>query len=287
MKEFDNLTFKKLDFSGLQTLVSWAAKEGWNPGLHDSKAFWATDPNGFYGYYYKNQLIGGGSIVSYDKNFGFMGFFIVLPEFRSKGIGRKLWYKRRDKLMSRLKPGSTIGMDGVIDMQKFYAKGGFKISFRDERYEVTGSSFNIDSNISLINNKDLHQIADYDQQYFGTSRINFLKSWLILPQSNAFKHMSNNYVTGYAVIRKANTGFKIGPLFAESYEIAENLFKACLNYASYEKVYIDIPVINKSAVELIKRFNAHYVFECARMYHGSPPEINTNNVYGITTFELG
>ena len=51
------------------------------------------------------EMIGSGSIVSYDEKFGFMGFFIIKPEYRSKGLGTKLWFWRRDKLLSRLKKG--------------------------------------------------------------------------------------------------------------------------------------------------------------------------------------
>ncbi|AGA91039.1 hypothetical protein Thimo_2296 [Thioflavicoccus mobilis 8321] len=31
----------------LDTLVDWAAAEGWNPGLNDAQIFWDTDPDGF------------------------------------------------------------------------------------------------------------------------------------------------------------------------------------------------------------------------------------------------
>ncbi len=96
------------------------------------------------------EMIGGGSIVSYNKEFGFMGFFIVKPDYRAHGIGKKLWYQRRDTLLSRLNKGASIGMDGVIAMQPFYKKGGFEISFRDERYENIGKEFKIDKNISPI-----------------------------------------------------------------------------------------------------------------------------------------
>ena len=137
----DELKFQKLDLDGVKTLVSWAEEEGWNPGPYDADVYFATDPDGFYGYFYNDTLIGGGSIVSYNKEFGFMGFFIVKPEYRSNGIGRKLWYQRRDTLLSRLNKGASIGMDGVIAMQPFYRKGGFEILFRDERYEKIGMEF--------------------------------------------------------------------------------------------------------------------------------------------------
>lgn len=283
----DFLKFQLLDFQGLKTLVEWALQEGWNPGPFDADVFWATDPDGFYGYFLDGDLIAGGSIVSYEGAFGFMGFFIVKPEFRSLGIGRKLWYQRRNMLQSRLKKEATIGMDGVVAMQPFYEEGGFKIAFRDERYERIGEVFDIDSNISTIEGEDFESILKYDQQCFGFSRPQFLKPWLALPQIKTFKYQKNGLLKGFAVVRKVANGYKTCPLFADNVEIAEELYKACLNSVVGEPLYLDIPVINEGAVHISKKYSATYVFECARMYSGTPPSFEIDKVFGITTFELG
>ncbi len=276
-----------MELNGVKTLVNWAEAEGWNPGPYDADVYYATDPDGFYGYFYNEDMIGGGSIVSYNKEFGFMGFFIVKPEYRSHGIGKKLWYQRRDTLLSRLNKGASIGMDGVIAMQPFYQKGGFEISFRDERYERIGEEFNVDKNISSIKDEDFDTILNYDKQCFGFYRPQFLKPWLKLPGNKAFKYFEDSRVKGFAIVRKANKGYKVCPLFADNEMIAEELYKACLNSVIGEPLYLDIPVVNKSAVSIIKKYNAEYIFECARMYYGKPPEVEINKVFGITTFELG
>mgnify|MGYP002636448330 CR=1 FL=1 len=174
MIRLDDLVFKKLDYKGLQTLVLWAETEGWNPGPHDAEVYWAADPDGYYGYFYQDILIGGGSIVSFGGEFGFMGFFIVRPEYRSLGIGRKLWYQRRNMLISRLTIGASIGMDGVIAMQDFYSKGGFEIAFRDERHEKIGESFSISNNVTGIEEADIEEILIYDSINFGFSRPQFI-----------------------------------------------------------------------------------------------------------------
>lgn len=283
----ENIVVQKLKQIDLETLIRWAANEGWNPGKHDAKVFWETDPDGFYGCFFEDKLIAGGSVVSYNSEFGFMGLFIVHSDFRNTGIGRKLWYFRRDMLLSRLKPNSSIGMDGVLDMQPFYRKGGFNIAYRDERYEFSSKEFKYSNHITTIELNDFDDIVEYDIKYFSCPRPRFLKDWLFMPDSNAIKYKKDEEILGYAVIRKAETGFKIGPLFASNEEIADELLKSCLNAYPNQSVFLDIPTINHDAVNLVKKYGGKYVFECARMYYGYVPNVPINNIYGITTFELG
>lgn len=287
MINLEHLILKQLNKSDLRTLLDWAKKEGWNPGEYDFDVFWKTDPNGYYGFYFDNKLIAGGAIISYNQVYGFMGLFIVHQDFRGQGIGEKLWYLRRDLLLKRLNKGATIGMDGVIEMQAFYKKGGFKIAFRDERYECIGKSIPINNAISTIEKEDFKKLSEYDLICFGYERKEFLKNWLLIPDSRCYKYSEKGEFRGYAVIRKVNFGFKIGPLFAENYKIAEELYKTCLNSVVGESVYIDIPVLNKRAIDLMKKYKAEYTFECARMYYGDLPKVAIDKVYGITTFELG
>ena len=208
-------------------------------------------------------------------------------DFRNTGIGRKLWHFRRDMLLSRLKPNSSIGMDGVLDMQPFYQKGGFNIAYRDERYEFLSKEFKFSNHISTIELNDFDDIVEYDIKHFCFSRSKFLNGWLFMPESNAIKYKKGNEILGYAVIRKAESGFKIGPLFANNVEIAEELLISCLSAYPNQSVFLDIPTTNNDAVSLVKKYGGKYVFECARMYYGKVPNAPVKNIYGITTFELG
>lgn len=287
MTETKSLELRKLSREGLRTLVAWAANEGWNPGVHDQEVFWETDPEGFYGFFRGDTLIAGGAVVSYQRTFGFMGLFIVHPNHRGQGIGRKLWHLRRDLLQGRLDQGAAIGMDGVVAMQPFYEKGGFRRAFKEERYERTGSEFDVSNRITPITVNDHESLMDYDRTCIGYERRVFLSNWFRMPDSQGFQFKQDHRVRGYAVVRKAIEGYKIGPLFADTQEVAEELYKACLNACLGQPVFLDIPVINQGAVDLVCKYEAKYVFECARMYLGKWPDSKIDKVFGITTFELG
>ncbi|MEL7588958.1 MAG: GNAT family N-acetyltransferase [Prolixibacteraceae bacterium] len=287
MEKRDDPEFTKLGFDGLKTLVGWARDEGWNPGLHDADVFWGTDPDGFYGYYENGELVAGGSVVCYSGKFGFMGFFIVRPDLRGTGIGRRLWFQRRDKLLSRLQEGAPIGMDGVVAMQPFYQKGGFQLAFRDERHERTGQPFLLHPFVLPVKEQDMDQVVEYDSRCFGFSRPQFMQQWLNLADASAFKYQADGKVRGLAVIRKAAAGHRIGPLFADSRNIAEELYKACLDAAPGEQVFIDIPVINSDAVALVQKYGTNCCFECGRMYYGKAPVMTVDKIFGITSLELG
>ena len=281
------LEFRILDFDEFQELVRWAAAEGWDPGINDANIFYSCYPEAFYGYFQQGKLIGGGSLVSYNGDFGFMGFFIVHPDFRGNGIGHSLWFKRRDTLLNLLNPGASIGMDGVVAMQEFYSNGGFVTSFRDERRVRLGAYFPIHSSIRK-GTDSMDELIALDRKCFGYDRSEFMRMWISNPNAICFTSVNEQKeLMGFAVLRQTAEGWKVGPLFAENYSSAETLYAACLNEVPDEKVFLDIPCCNADAVRLAEAFQTEYFFECGRMYYGTPPDLPMSWVFGITTFELG
>lgn len=294
----DQFSLQPLDRRQLEILVQWAAAEGWNPGPHDAAAFYAADPDGYRGFFHEGQLIAGGAIVSYERQFGFMGLFIVHPDYRGRGLGQRLWHLRREALLQRLQPDAPIGMDGVVAMQPFYQAGGFELAFTSNRYECRARALPVSSAVSLITPADWPQIFSYDETAVGYRRSSFLTAWLRLPDSRAFQLRRHGLLHGYAVLRKVAVGYKIGPLFCDSREGAETLYRCCLNAAARQTesdsavektvpLFLDVPCVNQDALDMVGRYEPRYVFECGRMYHGTPPLQQLQNVYGVTTFELG
>ncbi|MBL8481008.1 MAG: GNAT family N-acetyltransferase [Rhodocyclaceae bacterium] len=282
------LILRAMTRAELDTLVDWAAAEGWNPGRADAEIFWQTDPEAFIAAEQGGELVGGGSIVSYAGRYGFMGFFIMRPDHRSRGLGRKLWLHRRDRLLARLAAGAAIGMDGVFAMQAFYARGGFTLSHRDLRYQGLGAA--AAAQPGLV---DLHDIAfdallRYDAAHFGVARERFLRAWIAQREARAWGAVTAaGSLCGYGLVRACRQGCKIGPLFAADAATADKLYRALAAYMPGQPVYLDVPENNPQALALARAHGLREVFGCARMYHGAPPQIPAQEIYGVTTFELG
>lgn len=283
----EHLTIRPMRRSEFDRLIGWASNEGWNPGRYDADIFWNTDPEGFIAAELDGELIGGGSIVAYQQQFGFMGFFIIKPEYRGQGLGTKLWFARRNALLTRLSPSAAIGMDGVFEMQPFYAKGGFTFSHREIRFEGVGQTSANDSSLTLLSKIPFDLILKYDTQHFPTKRATFLKAWISQPESRALGLVEHDGLRGYGVIRRCHNGFKIGPLFADSAAIALDLFNGLSDHAAGQAIFIDVPEINQAAMKMVSDKGMQEVFGCACMYYGPQPTLADDAIFGVTTFELG
>lgn len=279
--------YRQVTRSELDLAVEWAAAEGWNPGVGDADIFWDCDPEGFVCVEREGEVIATGSVVAYGQKFGFMGFFIVRPDLRGQGIGRKFWYWRRDLLRSRLAAGAAIGMDGVFDMQPFYAEGGFVFTHRNLRMAGVGQAGESDEEIVELGTLPFAQVAAYDERHFGFAREMFLRAWIKPAGGRALGALRDGQLVAMGVLRPCREGYKIGPLFSDDPVEAERVFVALSAHAVGQPIFLDTPENNPAALALAEKYGLTEVFGCARMYHGSAPELPWSNIYGVTTFELG
>lgn len=268
----------------LEVVLDWAAMEGWNPGLQDAASFYAADPGGFLLGLLDGEPVASIFAVRYGAGFGFIGGYIVRPEFRGKGYGMAVWQAG----MARL-AGRNVGLDGVPAQQANYARSGFRLAHRNVRYEGCGSDVPAADRVLPLGQQDLDDILRYDRAFFADDRQHFMRCWLRQDGSVAFGvRDADGALLGYAVLRPCRAGFKIGPLCAESPEVAEELMLALRGRVPVdEPVFLDVPEPNTAAVALAERHGMRACFETARMYTGEDPGLPLARQYGITTFELG
>ena len=59
--------------------------------------------------------------VTYSSSYAFIGLFVVKPEHRGLGIGRRLW----EHALKTLSGVECIGLEAADQMVGFYEKAGF------------------------------------------------------------------------------------------------------------------------------------------------------------------
>ena len=265
-------------------LTAWAKAAGWNPGLHDGDYFYRVDPHGFFVGKLDGKIIAMGSAVIYDEHYAFCGFYIVDKAYRGQGYGLALTKERLKYIGSR-----NAGLDGVLPMLDKYKRLGYKIAYNNARYcgRVVGVSSVKNKAIVLLSEIKLTQLSDYDRRHFPARREVFLQAWINQSGGKGLGYRKNGQLLGYGVIRPCYEGFRIGPLFADTPEIANELFIHLVSHAEGQVIALDIPECNQNAVALVKQHQLTQVFATARMYLQEPPEVLINQIYAITSFELG
>jgi GNAT superfamily N-acetyltransferase len=287
MSHFKSVAIVTMSPSQVPYAIQLAAAEGWNPGLQDAASFHAADPEGFLMAELEGEPVGCISAVSYPGNFGFIGLYIVEPEFRGGGIGQALWRRA----MQRLK-GTNIGLDGVVAMQEAYARSGFKLAYRNVRYASSSlpSPGPLPDGLRLVPATEvpIEDVVAYDRRFFPAEREGFLRAWIGQPDGVALTALGPHGIRGMGVIRRCLQGHKVGPLFADNVEISKLLLLTLASQRnSTGPVILDVPEVNPAAVALAEEAGMQVIFETARMYTGDPPLVDLGGTFGVTTFELG
>lgn len=264
--------------------VEWAAVEGWNPGLQDAGCFHAADPGGFFVGLMDERRVASLSVARYGDAFAFLGLYIVLPEWRGRGLGWALWQHGMASAAGR-----QVGLDGVVAQQDNYRKSGFALAWRNMRFQGRGAAPAVhDPRVVPLAGVPFAAVERYDEPFFPAPRTAFLRAWLAQREAVALGWIDAGQLQGYGVMRRCRSGWKIGPLFADEERIAEALFGALTSRAAPdEPVFLDIPEPHAAARALVARHGMEMVFETARMYTGQAPAMPLERIYGVTTFELG
>ena len=263
--------------------IEWARQEGWNPGIHDAESYYAVDPAGWFLAEEDEEITGTLVVTNYDSSFSFGGFYIIREGARGQGVGWKLWNHGMCHAGER-----NFGGDGVFEMQNKYAENaGLIYAYRNIRWKgiaegsaqpdlVSAAALSIDT------------LSAYDRLHFPAKRRTFVETWISRDETRAlaFLHPDES-IGGYGVIRRCFEGYKIGPVFADTPKIAENIVDGLTELVSGEVFFFDTPEPNNAAVIMARERHMEEVFGTARMYSRYVPLLPLQKIFGVTSFELG
>jgi GNAT superfamily N-acetyltransferase len=266
----------------LSLAVDWAAAEGWNPGLADAACFGAVDPEGFLVGELDGEAVATISCVNYDASFAFLGFYMVRPDLRGRGLGLQIWKAAIAHAGARV-----IGLDGVVAQQANYRKSGFELAYPNIRYGGIVTAGTPTAGVVALNDVPMAMVEADDATIFPASRPAFLRAWIGASGHIGRALMGDGRLAAWGVIRPCRRGWKVGPLAADDPASAEAVLSALIADIGGGEIFLDVPGVNHDAVALARDLGLAPVFETARMYTGRVPPVRLERVFGVTTFELG
>ncbi|ARE39480.1 GCN5-related N-acetyltransferase [Rhodovulum sp. P5] len=275
------MKLRQMSRAELDIVLHWAGEEGWNPGLDDADAFYATDPGGFFVAEVAGAPVAAISVVNHSPGFAFLGLYICRPDHRGQGIGYALWQHALAHAGAR-----TIGLDGVPAQQENYRRSGFVLAAQNQRFSGV-LSLGEGTALRPVTPDDLPALIDLEAAANGYRKEAFLSAWLRdTATRQTYVLAGAEPPAGFVTLRQCLSGYKIGPLVAPGLETATALIAGAGRLTEGASVMIDVPSDQPALAAQCEAMGMAPCFSTARMYRGTAPgpgaECRT-----IATLELG
>ncbi|WP_320676710.1 GNAT family N-acetyltransferase [Prochlorococcus sp. MIT 1300] len=293
-----SLQIRSLQPKDIAYVTNWSRVEGFAPGAGDLNIYRHTDRQGLWVGLLNKKPIGCIAGVRYNANYGFIGLFLVVPEHRGHGFGLELW----KHALKHLEDLPCIGLEAALNRINDYSGWGFHPSSPTTRWQCEGNddfftgadySQNDASGLMLLEGGAIPSkaIEVYDAKREPSPRPHFLFDWLKHPAGKVLAIIDNNgQCHGFGRIRpcllKNGEGWRVGPLLADTNELAELLLKQLIR-RHRGTVLIDTPGLNQSASHLCRKLGFKQISQTLRMYRGELPPVSMKEVYGLACLELG
>jgi GNAT superfamily N-acetyltransferase len=279
----DELVIRTATLEDMPILIDWAAKEGWKPGIYDAELNFLADPTGYSVAALQGEVVGCVGHLRYGNVFGYICFFIVKPEHRGKGFGRRLF----ERALVATAACPVVMLDGVPAQWDYYTKRGFLRAYNLSRFKCNGLGFDApppEESIVPLADVPFDVVCAYDQRHFLASRPEFLRAWISQPESLALGVLRGGRLCAMGVRRRLPDGFKVAPLFADTPADAAALLRRLRTVPPTAHVYIDAPEASPEAMALVAGMERE--FTAGRMFRGPPLPLPAG-LYAVTSFEVG
>lgn len=142
-------------------------------------------------------------------------------------------------------------------------------------------------NIYPVSQILFNKLVKYYARYYGDERKHFLASWLGIATTTSLVYLKyNNDIQSLGTIRKSLRGYRFGPLYAKSLEIAQTLLFSLLQSLKDLvdngcNTSIDPPCSNENAMKLAQKLKLEAKWRYTAMYNKEATKINLSNLYCI------
>lgn len=236
-----------LNPSAADLLKLLSKRAGWNQTEDDKEFLSSQDVGDLYiaTYDINNRVIalGSGLVLPVNEDLSWIGMILVHPELRRQGIARSMMLACLDDARNVQKK-SIIGLDATPMGKQVYDSLGFKDSFLIWRSILSTDLDRGNYYEYQIIPLDLGRVSEFLKKKNYEERIQIIRLLNKIPRSVNFMAESKNGIHGIIMSRPGRLKPFIGPLIADSPEVAQTLLLKALHYwksGGFAEVFMDIP----------------------------------------------
>ncbi|XP_077978978.1 holothin acyltransferase-like [Glandiceps talaboti] len=264
---------------------------GWNYPVDYIKALYHLHPKGLFLAVKDGEIVGTAYAYNHTGNLSFFGLAITKPEYRRRGIQKRLVEYRFRHAGER-----NIGLNSVdSDLGKGigFVHEDFKsivVQGYTNHQVLQRIATDITSNINIltISEIEFEKLVKYDAQINTYERPEFLKVWS--SGNNVKNYVAVNEgldIVGYINARPVVGGFLISPCYADDNIIAECLLTTLLRSLSdHSQVTIQFPLPNRAAENLVTKCIVEYTSNTEfRLYTKEVVKTPLHKIFAISCSE--
>ena len=279
MPEIKAFTAADLGFAAGQT-----AREGWASGRGDFELYREHDPDGCFTAWEGGNPVGMVTTTRYTTS-GWIANLIVVPECRSRGIGRALMQRGLEHLAAA--GIECVRLDGDPPGIPLYRSLGFVDEWESLRFRAVASQLDAPEGVARLHRRDLAAIAALDRPWFGDDRGRLL-GLLFERAEHGFSVTRDGRPAGYLMVLRSDLGLRIGPWAAADPDDAEALLRAALGEAVGETITVGVPEPNRAAQRVLERLGFEPTPSSLRMVRGPVrAEGRLDHLYAIANGAVG
>ncbi|XP_067656054.1 uncharacterized protein [Haliotis asinina] len=273
----------------IQGLYELTAANQWNMERDYLECIFDTDSSGLLVVVTPTgEVIGHNGILAHSDAFASSGMNIVKEEYRGAGIGKTLFRAVMDVMNHR-----NVGGTSLSNRITFYQQFGWTIPSYTFHYNMgpvnpdfVKESSKGDFDIIPIEDVSFEDVVAYDTDIHTLPRPSYLRNWVLFHKAKTVVAVQNGKVCGYGVLRPADIGFRMYPLFADSDKIAHALFCKLASFVPENgEVIFTQPIENKKACEFVQANKFKNYLSMTRLYNKHDIVVDINRVYSVSSTE--
>lgn len=254
---------------------------GWNQTAADWRRLLALSPDTCFGGWVGDELVATSTLATYDGRVGWVGMVLVDEAHRRRGYGSAVFEAALDA--GKEAGLEVVGLDATDAGRQVYDGYGFERVGGIDRWR---GAVDLPTPEGVSTFDRAERVAGFDAARCGVDRTPLLDHLLGSDGVTGVRSVREGETVGYAVVRPGRTCPQVGPVVADTPEVAERLLGA-VGARVTGPVVIDALDRDVSA-RVLERTGLDVSRRLHRMTHeGARPALDGDGVAAAAGFEWG